>query len=163
MSGLDLSTVPVELVLHILNIVVLFLVLRALVYRPVKNFLAARSERIASEMKAAQDLKQQSEELKAKYEADLSDSAHKGDELIHAKMLEADAAADRIIAEAKARAEEIVSDAKMSAQRERQQILEKMRDEVADISVEIAGRILGKEIKAEDNSNIIDQYLEEVV
>ena len=82
---------------------------------------------------------------------------------MHAKMLEADAAADRIIAEAKARAEEIVSDARMSAQRERQQILEKMRDEVADISVEIAGRILGKEIKAEDNSNIIDQYLEEVV
>lgn len=65
MSGLDLSTVPVELVLHILNIVVLFLVLRALVYRPIKNFLAARSERVASEMKAAQDLKQQSEELKA--------------------------------------------------------------------------------------------------
>ena len=51
----------------------------------------------------------------------------------------------------------------MSTERERQQILEKMRDEVADISVEIAGRILGKEIKAEDNSNIIDQYLEEVV
>lgn len=93
----------------------------------------------------------------------MSDSAHKGDELMHAKMLEADAAADRIIAEAKARAEEIVSDARMSAQRERQQILEKMRDEVADISVEIAGRNTGQEIKAEDNSNIIDQYLEEVV
>ena len=51
--GLDLSGVPVDLVIYILNIVILYVILRALVYRPVQRFMQARANRVAGEMDAA--------------------------------------------------------------------------------------------------------------
>ena len=46
---LDLSNVPFDLIINILNVVVFYLIIRLLVYKPVKKFLSARKEKIDKE------------------------------------------------------------------------------------------------------------------
>ncbi len=54
MEGLNLSTVPFDLIVNILNIAILYVILRFLVYKPVKKFLNARLERLRAEKESAE-------------------------------------------------------------------------------------------------------------
>ena len=52
----EMQSVISSLILNIVNIIILFVVLRLLVYNPVKKFMAARQERVDSDIKGAQDV-----------------------------------------------------------------------------------------------------------
>ena len=60
---------PVDILIHIINILVLFVLLRLLIYKPVKKFMDERSQRIQKEMDHASEISAQAEELHAQYQA----------------------------------------------------------------------------------------------
>ena len=63
---------PIDLAIHLVNLVVLFLILRALLFNPVRKFLSAREARVAAELQEAADKNAQAEALKADYAEKLS-------------------------------------------------------------------------------------------
>ena len=65
---------PVDIVIHIVNIVVLFVVLRILLYKPVKKFMQAREDRLKAEKQEVIDSRAETEELKKQYEEKLADA-----------------------------------------------------------------------------------------
>ena len=67
---LDLN--PTDILIHILNIIVLYIVIRLLVYKPVRKFMRARADSIAADAAAAQASAQEAESLKAQYEEQLA-------------------------------------------------------------------------------------------
>ena len=44
-----------DIVIHILNIIALFVMLRLILYKPVKSFMDQRSEKIAAQLKKAEE------------------------------------------------------------------------------------------------------------
>ena len=58
MEGLVISDAVKDLIINIINIIVLFVIVRGLAYKPVKKFLDARKERIAKELSDAAAAKQ---------------------------------------------------------------------------------------------------------
>ena len=67
MEGLVISDAVKDLIINIIDIIILFVIVRALAYKPVKKFLDARKERIAKEFSEAADLKKEAEEKKEEY------------------------------------------------------------------------------------------------
>ncbi len=132
------------LVLQIINFIVLLIVLRLTVYKPLLNMLQERKERIAEGLNYAR----QSEEALASAESDKQ------------KVLdEARAEAQRIIAEARRRAEEAAEQYKADAQEEARRIREQaqadaaaerdhlladMRDQIVSLSIAAANHLLGE-------------------
>jgi F-type H+-transporting ATPase subunit b len=75
---------------------------------------------------------------------------------------QAQAQADAIIAEAKAKAQSIVEQAKADSLQIRQQNQAAMQTQAVQLAVEIASKILEREVSTQDHQNIIDKFLTKV-
>ncbi|KPK76947.1 MAG: hypothetical protein AMS25_17125 [Gemmatimonas sp. SM23_52] len=65
-----------------------------------------------------------------------------------------------LLDEARAQKDQIVARAKDEIGRERDQALEVLRRETVDLSIAAAGRVLQKNLDAEDNRRLVEEYLE---
>ncbi len=151
---------PLDIVIHIINIVVLFILLRVLLYKPVKKFLDARKARVAGELADAERAKSEAEDAKFRAEESLSSVKQTADRAADEIIRKANAEAEEIIGAAKREAEDILADAAGKAEETRKKALDDARDELAGLSLAMAEKILSREVNEEDNRRIIDLFLD---
>ena len=131
-----------DILLHIVNMILLFVILRFLVYKPMRRFMQARSERIAAALEEAERARADAEALQAGFELKTAEA----EEEARARALEITGAANesaRAMTEsAKAQAQGILDKARAAALEEHDRAMEDMRGEVIDLAAAMAERIL---------------------
>ena len=153
---------PLSILLHIVNAAILLVSLYFLLYKPVRKYMDNRSAGVAKEL---QDVKDAQEKLVTE-----QDQAH--DEVIAARKQAADVVA-RSVANAQEQAQQILIDAHGEAELTlrqartesdfmRKNARDDMRDEVANLSVELAGKILQREVTQDDHAKLVDEFLKKV-
>ena len=158
----NLPELAVDLLLNLLNIAILFIIVKLLVYKPVKKFLDDRNEKIKREIEEAQKLKDSANETLSKKEELIKEGRAEGEAAASEMHKKAQEKADNIIKKAKSDAEKIISKANKEADTRKQEIIKSSRNEIADLSIEIAEKILEREVNAEDNRRIVDDFFGEV-
>ena len=133
---------PIDFVLHIINIVVLFVLVRSIAYKPIRKFMLAREEKVKNQLAEAEQAKADAEALKAEYDARLAGAEADCAALRSEKLSAADAEKQQLLAEAKERAAGIVSEAERTAEARAQKTMAEARTEIAHTAVELAGRVL---------------------
>lgn len=151
-----------DFVQYILNLVLLFIILRAILYKPVKNFMKAREEKIKKQQDDARALLEEAQGHKQQYEALLSDSSAQTEKLMEHSREEAEKTAGDIVKQAQEQARRILEEAREKAADERAEALASIRGEAAGISVGLAAKILAREVSAQDNARIIEEYFSKV-
>lgn len=162
MGNLDWASIPLELVVNILNVIILFLILRFLVYRPVKNFMDQRTERIQAQMDEAEKAKQDAIALKDQYDQTLHTAKDQTEQMLLDAEKHAQQRAQQIVEQAQQEAANIVSGAKEQAAKEHERMLDGIKDEVASLSIDIAKKILVREVNEADNQAIVDRFFHKV-
>lgn len=157
MEGLTAS----DILIHIINIVVLFILLRMILIKPISKFLSARAERIAGDLKDAETKKAEAFELKSQYDKHMETADAEGREIIRESQLKASDEASAITREARAQAEKIVMEARAKIESERVKAVAQARTEVALLATEIAARILKREVSAVDNRTVAEDFFHE--
>lgn len=147
---------------YILNLVVLFIILRAILYKPVKNFMQARQDRIQKQQDDAKAALEEAQGQKLKYDALLDDSRAEAGKLMEQSRSDAEKSAETIVHEAQEQARKIIEEARERAAAERAEALASVRGEAAGLSLELASRILAREVSAQDNARLIDEYFSKV-
>ena len=142
---LDLSNVPFDLIINILNVVVFYLIIRLLVYKPVKKFLSARKEKIDKEREELSAARAEAETEKVKY-GKLCDDAGKE--------------SAGIIGSAKADAEKLISDANANIAAREREAVSGMKDDVVDLSLSIASKLIARNIDNGDNRRLAADFFE---
>ena len=160
MEGLVISDAVKDLIINIINIIILFVIVRGLAYKPVKKFLDARKERVAKELSDAAAAKQNAEEEALKYKELTEKSKAEGTEIINEAERTAKQSAAEIIASAKQSAAEITEKARENAKREREAQVASMKDEIAELAFDISKQVLSREVTDEDNMRIADSFFE---
>ncbi len=160
MDGLDLSNIPFDLIINILNIAVFYLIIRCLVYKPVKKFLSARKEKLAQEQEALKAAEAEAEGEKAKYEALLAESEKQSRELLSKSREEADRKAAEILDAARADAAKMLADANAGIAAREKEALGTMQDDVVELSVNIASKLISRNIDSEDNRRLASDFFE---
>ena len=131
-----------DVLLHILNAVLLFVIVRFLVYKPVRKFMQARSERIAASLDEAAQARAESEALREEGGFILTQA----EEDARAKALEITGAANesaRAMTEsAREESRVLLEKARAEAQAEHDRAMAGLRDEVVDLAAEMAAQIL---------------------
>ena len=153
---------PLSILLHTLNALLLFAAIYFLLFKPVKKFLDKRSEGIAQTLQNADDTLKKSE---AEYALALEKNKGAQDEaglILKTGAQQAKERAQSIIDDAKAQADQIIEAAKKEAQDILLNAREAMADEAAALSVDIAGKILSREIKLSEHKQMISEFLEKV-
>ena len=159
----EMQSVISSLILNIVNIIILFVILRALVYNPVKKFMAARQERVDADIKGAREKLKEAQAAKAQRDAELAEAVDAADKERRRILDAAESHAAEITAAAEEQADEIRNTAQVQAQHTAEKMREEAREEIADLAVEIASRVLEREVKKGDNQEIIDKYFDRVV
>lgn len=160
MEGLVISDVAKDLIINIINIIILFVIVRALAYKPVKKMLDARKERIESERAKAEMMNTEAQQKLDEYNALLEGSKERGAEIISTAERDAKKNAAEIIEQARKNAEAITENARKTAEEERNSKLASMKTDVAELAFDISKQILQREVTDEDNKHIADGFFE---
>ena len=145
------------LVWTIINLIVLFLLLRHFLINPVSNIMEQRRKLIADGLQNAQDTQDEANRLKAEYEEALSGAKKESAEIVDKARIDARAEYDRIVGEAGAKAGNIIENAKENVRIEREQTMKELQSQIAGLAIASAEKIVG-----DKEQNIYDQVLGEV-
>lgn len=133
---------PIDLAIHVVNLVVLFLILRALLFQPIRKFMAAREAGVQAQLQEAEAAKTQAEQLKADYTAKLAQAEDEGRAILAKSYRESSEHAADLEKEARENAETLLRQAKLEAQSYKKHAMDEAKDELTDLAVDMAGRVL---------------------
>ena len=159
MAGLGIN--PNLLVAQIVNFLVVVLILRWLLYRPLLRMLEERAERISSGLEAAERVRSDAAEERKALEAQLAEERRAGHERLRLAVSRSEEAARKRLEEAGDEAERIVEEARIDAERTRQRALAGMHEEIAKLAVAAAAKALGEGIDEATHRRLIDRFLNE--
>ena len=142
---------PIDIAIHLVNIVVLYILLRVLIWKPVRAFMAARTQRVEKEMELAHQLQAEAEKIKADYDARLVDVQATCEQMISDGRKKAQAVGQQCIDEAKVEADQILTQARSEAAQEKRRAMDEVKGELADLAVDMAGRVLRFDEQARRN------------
>ena len=163
MQSLDIISINIWTVLiSLANLLILFLILKKFLFKPVKETLAKRQAEIDKQYEDAAKADEQAQRDRATWEEKLQQADTIADAMIKEAAQTAQFRGDKIVAEAKAEAEAIVRQAQTEAALEKKNAEAGIRREIVDLSTELAGKMLEREVKAEDHRRLIDSFLDDI-
>jgi F-type H+-transporting ATPase subunit b len=152
---------PVDVLLHAINVIVLFVLLRLILWRPMTKFLAGRAARVKGELDDAARIKTEAEEMKTEYEHNIGDLEERGREILRESQMRAGEQSKEIHDSARQQAEKLLADAKERIDAERADAVNAARHEIAQLATEMASRILRREVSLDDNLSAARDFFEE--
>lgn len=153
---------PVNIAIHVLNVIILFILLRLLIYKPVLKFMKNRENEFANKVDEMEEREKQLMRQKEEYERMMADAHNETAAIITKSNELARDHAREIVDNAKEYARDMVLRAKREIEAEKAQARLDMRAEIAEMSIQIAEKVLAREISLEDNRKIIDEFFEKV-
>lgn len=144
------------------NLVLIFLLVKKFLYKPVKKMLAQRSEAIQGDYDAAKEAKDKALADMAEYEEKLSGAKAEADNVIKNAVGIAAEREKEIIAEAKSKADGIIRQAENDAVLERKKAEDGIRKEIVEVSSLLTEKMLEREVSASDHQHFIDSFIESI-
>jgi len=152
---------PVDILIYMINIAVLFLLLRWILWRPVGRFLAERSERVRAELEGAEKALLDAEALKREYAGQLEGIEALERDMLRESRIKASEDADEILNDAREKANAMILEARERIAEERERAVEGARREVAQLATDMASRILKREVLPGDSISAVDDFFHE--
>ena len=118
-----------------------------------------RSRRVEDQQRIAAENVTKSEQDRNTYEEKLRHAEEEALEIKKNGEQQAMESADAILSAAKRDAAQLISDARIKAEENSRQAEAELQDRLLDAAVDIAGRILKREVKAEDNKAVVEAFL----
>ena len=161
----NLSVISVnfwQIVISLVNLLILTWIIKRFLYKPVKKMLDARRAAIDADYAQAKAAREEAEENRLNYEAAMAAAKQTGDQIIADANRTAEFRGNEIVAAAREKASEIRRQAEADAVLERKKAEAEMKHEIANVSAQLTGKLLQREINEEDHRGLIDSFLNEL-
>lgn len=163
MQNLDVISVNLwQILISLINLVLLFLILKKFLFKPVKKVLDQRQSELDDRYAAAEKATLQANENRLAWEAKLSTADAEADAILQSATDNAKHRTDKMIAEAKERADGIVRTAQNEAELERKKAADGIKREIVEVSGALTEKMLEREINTEDHRELIDSFIEKI-
>ena len=149
-----------HIVATIANLLILTLILKKFLFKPVQNMFAKRQGQVDELYRAAEDSKSQAEHDKALYNQKLAGAVEEAETIVRSATQRADRQSDEIIADANRKAAETMKRAEEDIEQAKKKAMDDLKNEISDISVQIAENVVGRELNGEDHRELIDSFIE---
>ena len=159
----DLVTIdPWVLLAQLLNLFIQVMLIKKFLFKPIREVLAKRKAMADAEIADATRAKEEAESLKSEYEASMKQARDKANDILATAQKSAAQQSEEIIREANAQAVSIKSKAERDIEQERRKAVNEIKDEIGDMAMEIAGKVIGREINSSDHEKLIDDFINKV-
>jgi F-type H+-transporting ATPase subunit b len=159
-SGIELLPDTPELIWGLFAFIILFLVMRKLVFPRLNEALDERRTLIEGKMEEADAKLVEMEEAKRAFESSLGDARGEAARLLEEAKSAAESTRETILESAREEAQRIIERANADAVAERVRLLEELRGQVGALSVQLAERIVERELDAATHSGLVDEYIQ---
>ena len=163
MQSLDVISVNIwQILISLCNLVILFLLIKKILYKRVKIILQKRKDQLDGQYAEAENAKAKAFEMQESWQEKMTSADEEADSIIKNASETATARGDAIIAESKEKAERIIRQAKTEAELEHKRADAQIKKEIVEVSSAISEKILGREINIEDHRDLIDSFISEI-
>ena len=160
-ESLELISLSVwHILASIANLLILTWILRKFLFRPVQKMLAERQGQVDELYRDAEDSQRKAAEDRILYREKLAGAAEEAESIVRSAAQRADRQSDEIIADANRRAAETMKQAEQDIEQAKKKAMDELKNEVADISVQIAENVVGRELNGEDHRDLIDSFID---
>jgi len=149
-------------VITIVAFVILYLALNKWAFKPLFGIMDKRRELILEQMNTADASRKQAEEAMSEQKAALEQARKEAYEIIEQARTTSNKQAEEIVVTAKNEAARLKDDALKDIESEKNKAIAALRTEVGGISVQIASKIIEKQIDEKSQEQLVDKYLKEV-
>ena len=163
MQTLDVVSVNVwQILISLINLVLMFLIIKHFFYKKVKNMLDTRQREVDERYEQADQAKAKALADKQRYEEKLSEAKLEADGIIQSAVSTADFRQKEIVEAAHEQAQTILKTAKEDAALELKKAQSTIKGEIVDVSAKLTEKILGREITAQDHASLVDSFIDEL-
>lgn len=147
---------------QIVNFVLLLVILRMFLYKPIVNMLDRRREKITTDLQEADKARSQAEAAKQEYEKQLDEAREERRSIVAQATEQAEKMKEDILAEARAEAQEVVAKTEEDVEVLRRQTLVGAQDQIVDLAMAAAGKVVGESLDEQAHRRLIQEFIAEV-
>ena len=149
-------------VAQICNLMIQLFIFKKLLLNPVKKVIAERKAKADSQIADAQKLRTEAEEMKAAYEQNLQNARAEANLIVASAQKTAAARTEEMLGEARAQAAALKQKAEADIAQERKKAVNEVKDEIGGMAMEIASKVVEREIREQDHQDLIDEFIKNV-
>ena len=153
---------PITLIAQICNLFIQLLFVKIFFLDKIKAILDQRREAADKEITDAQAAREEAMVIKATYEQNMKESKAKADQLLLNAQQTATARGEEIISDAQRTAVQIKQKAQAEIAQEKKKALNDAKNEISEIAMAIAGKVVGRELTAADQTALVDSFIDEL-
>ncbi|HEY5506297.1 MAG TPA: F0F1 ATP synthase subunit B [Coriobacteriia bacterium] len=151
-----------EVLVALVSFGVLFIVMWKFALPPITKMLDERAEKIKDSLEKAEETRVEAERLLDEYKEQLAEARQEANRVIEQGRKVADTMKDEIVAKANEERESMLVRAREEIQGEKRAAMAELQAQVADLSVAVAGRLIGSTLSADDHRALIEKVVAEV-
>ena len=147
---------------QICNLMIQLVIFKKLLLNPVKKVIAERKAKADSQIADAEKLRTEAEAMKAEYEQNLQNARTEANQIVAAAQKTAAARSEELLGEARAQAAALKQKAEADIAQERKKAVNEVKNEIGGMAMEIASKVVEREIKETDHQDLIDEFIKNV-
>lgn len=163
MQSLEVISVNIwQILVSLINLILLFLIVKKFLFKPVNTMLAKRQQELDETYEAADEAKRLAEENKLLWDEKIESVKGETEEMLKKAQDSAKRQSESIVSKAKEQADGIIRQAENQAVLEKKKAEDEMKQEIVSVSTAIANKLLKREINIDDHRELIDSFIQNI-
>ena len=154
--------VPWTFVAQICNLFIQLWLIKKFLFKPISEVLEKRQKMTDDELKGAREAKEKADAMKKEYESSLSNAQAEAANIVSSAQKEAISKADKIVKDAEDQAAQVKARAEADIEQEKKKAINEAKDTIGGLAMDIAGKVVEKEINENDHKKLIDEFINNV-
>ncbi len=154
--------VPWTFIAQIANLFIQAYLIKRFLFKPINEILEKRKAMADAQIEDAKKDRTEAAAMKAEYEKDMAEARSKASDILTNAQKTAAAQSEEILQEAAAQAAAMKEKAANDIEQEKRKAVTQIRDEIGGIAMDIAGKVIEREINEEDHRKLIDEFIANV-
>jgi F-type H+-transporting ATPase subunit b len=162
-EGIDLILpATAELIWGAICFIVVAVVLSRIAFPKLREVVEAREKKIRGDLESAENAKSEASKQLEEYKKQLAEARSEANRIIEDSRQSAEQVRKDLVAKAEKDAEAIVARAGEQIQAERQRTIQELQGQIADLSIELAEKVVGRSLDGGSQRELVDAYIKEV-
>ena len=153
---------PVTLIAQICNLLLQMFLVKVFFLDKIKAILDARREAADKEITDAKAAKEEAMVIKATHEQNMLESKAKAEKILQTAQQNAAQRGEQIIGDAQKTAVAMKQKAEAEIAQEKKRVLNDAKNEISEIAMAIASKVVGRELTAADHAKMVDSFIDEL-
>ena len=156
------TLIPWTFIAQICNLFIQVYLIKRFLFKPINQILEQRRQKADEDIRLAEEAKSEAEAIKAEYEQNIEQAKEKANEILVTAQQTANMQSEELLKETQRRTVAMREKAERDIAQERRKAVNEVKNEIGQMAVEIAGKVIEREISEDDHKQLIEEFIANV-